>query len=83
MMRGEWDADVDVDVDVDVPAWWSYRSSLSKKSIASEDTRCWLSALTNLDLGIGGARSEQRHATTKRISTHKERALGYVGHIKR
>lgn len=32
--------------------WWSYRSSLSMKSIASADTRCWLSAFTNLVHGL-------------------------------
>ena len=39
-------------------SWWSYRNSLSKKSIASEDTRCWLSAFTNFDPRGGCAEGE-------------------------
>jgi hypothetical protein len=31
--------------------WWSYRSSLDRKSSASGDTRCWLSLLMNLVQG--------------------------------
>lgn len=49
-------------------SWWSYRSSLSMKSIASALTRCWFSLFTNLVQGLreclcaGAARSEQQVA---------------------
>ena len=33
-------------------SWWSYLSSLSSRSTASGETRCWLSLFKNLDHGL-------------------------------